>query len=93
MNKRKNEVIEIPAKSVETDQPVKRQLRVAAYCRVSTNQESQQNSYQAQKEYYTDKIASNPDWCLPSCCDGGELASRERSYPQPSQMGCQKRFS
>ena len=64
MNKRKNEVIEIPAKPVETDQPVKRQLRVAAYCRVSTNQESQQNSYQAQKEYYTDKIASNPDWCL-----------------------------
>lgn len=64
MNKRKNEVIEIPAKPVETDQPVKRQLRVAAYCRVSTNQESQQNSYQAQKAYYTDKIASNPDWCL-----------------------------
>ncbi|MFQ7451375.1 MAG: hypothetical protein ACLRNQ_07930 [Flavonifractor plautii] len=29
MNKRKNEVIEIPAKPVETDQPVKRQLRVA----------------------------------------------------------------
>ena len=64
MNKRKNEVIEIPAKPVETDQPVKRQLRVAAYCRVSTSQESQQNSYQAQKAYYTDKIASNPDWCL-----------------------------
>ena len=36
MNKRKNEVIEIPAKPVETDQPVKRQLRVAAYCRVSS---------------------------------------------------------
>lgn len=56
MNKRKNEVIEIPAKPVETDQPVKRQLRVAAYCRVSTSQESQQNSYQAQKAYYTIKL-------------------------------------
>ena len=30
-----------------------RQLRVAAYCRVSTEQEEQQNSYQVQIAYCT----------------------------------------
>ncbi len=32
------------------------QLRVAAYCRVSTAEEEQQNSYQVQISYYTDLI-------------------------------------
>lgn len=36
--------------------------RVAAYCRVSTNSEEQLNSYAAQKAYYTQHIAENPDW-------------------------------
>lgn len=38
--------------------------RVAAYCRVSTDSEEQINSYEAQKEYYTQKIEENPDWEL-----------------------------
>lgn len=37
-------------------------LRVAAYCRVSTEQEEQEGSYQAQVEYYTKKIDDNPMW-------------------------------
>lgn len=36
--------------------------RVAAYCRVSTDSEEQLNSYAAQKNYYTQKIAENPEW-------------------------------
>ena len=36
--------------------------RVAAYCRVSTNSEEQLNRYAAQKAYYTQHIAENPDW-------------------------------
>lgn len=36
--------------------------KVAAYARVSTELEEQQNSYQAQVKYYTDYIKSNPDW-------------------------------
>ena len=40
-----------------------RQLRVAAYCRVSSK-EDQANSYEVQKEYYTDKIMSNPAWTM-----------------------------
>ncbi len=39
-------------------------LRAAAYCRVSTDTEEQLNSYEAQKAYYTQKIAENPNWEL-----------------------------
>ena len=41
-----------------------RQLRVAAYCRVSTEMEEQQNSYQVQIEYYTNYIHHNKEWQL-----------------------------
>ena len=37
-------------------------LRVAAYCRVSTDSEDQLESYKAQFAYYTDAIAKNPKW-------------------------------
>ncbi|MCM1271951.1 MAG: recombinase family protein, partial [Ruminococcus flavefaciens] len=40
------------------------QLRVAAYCRVSTEQEEQQNSYQVQISYYTDLINRKKEWTL-----------------------------
>ena len=38
--------------------------RVAAYCRVSTEEEEQQSSYEAQCSYYTDKIMTNPEWTM-----------------------------
>lgn len=58
-------VIKIPAKPESVRQAeLKRQLRVAAYCRVSTKEEDQANSYEVQKEYYTDKIMSNPVWTM-----------------------------
>ena len=58
-------VIKIPAKP-EADRraEVRRQLHVAAYCRVSTREEDQANSYEVQKEYYTDKIMSNTAWTM-----------------------------
>lgn len=37
-------------------------LRVAAYCRVSTDDEEQLNSYESQIAYYTEAIAKNPSW-------------------------------
>ncbi len=37
-------------------------LRVAAYCRVSTDDEDQLNSYNAQVAYYREKIMQNPQW-------------------------------
>lgn len=39
-----------------------KKLRVAAYARVSTEQDEQQNSYEAQVRYYTHYIEANPDW-------------------------------
>lgn len=54
----------IPAKQMEDQNVVKHQLRVAAYCRVSTEEEEQQSSYEAQCTYYTDKIMTNPDWSM-----------------------------
>ena len=37
-------------------------LRVAAYCRVSTDMEDQATSFDAQVRFYTNLIKSNPDW-------------------------------
>ncbi len=55
----------IPANQVLTmEKRGRKKLRVAAYCRVSTDQEEQQSSYQAQIDYYTEKIGKNPDWTL-----------------------------
>lgn len=42
--------------------PQMKALRVAAYCRVSTLQEQQESSYEAQVSYYTAKIQANPNW-------------------------------
>ena len=58
--------VRIIAPTVPTQQTTKtmHQLRVAAYCRVSTKQEEQLNSYETQKNHYTEKIRSNPEWKL-----------------------------
>ncbi len=36
--------------------------RAAAYCRVSTDKEEQQESFETQRQYYTDLIHANPEW-------------------------------
>ncbi len=60
-----NEMIIIPAKEkpIESNSSMYK-LRVAAYCRVSTNSEDQKNSYNAQKTYYKEYIAAHSDWKL-----------------------------
>ena len=40
----------------------KTKLRVAAYCRVSTDSDEQATSYETQVEHYTEYIQKNPDW-------------------------------
>lgn len=37
-------------------------LRVAAYCRVSTDSDEQETSYETQVNHYTDYIKRNPEW-------------------------------
>lgn len=46
---------------MEAERP---KLRVAAYCRVSTDSEEQATSYEAQVEHYTKYIENNPEWEL-----------------------------
>ncbi len=45
-------------------QAKKPKLRVAAYCRVSTDSDEQTTSYEAQIEHYTKFIEANPEWTL-----------------------------
>ena len=45
-----------------TGTTIKERLRVCAYCRVSTDNEEQLNSYQSQLKYYDEKINSNSEW-------------------------------
>lgn len=39
-------------------------MRVAAYCRVSTDNRDQENSFESQKRYFDDYIKMNQDWEL-----------------------------
>ena len=39
-----------------------KRLRVAAYCRVSTDNEEQASSYEAQIQHYEKFIKTNPEW-------------------------------
>ena len=62
----KVEVIKATKRSIRNPDIVEegKKLRVAAYCRVSTDDEEQQTSYAKQKEHYTNYINKNPDWEL-----------------------------
>ena len=53
-----------PTIIIDQTPTVKRQLRTAAYCRVSTDSDEQELSFEAQVAAYTDKIMSNPEWSL-----------------------------
>ena len=59
-------VMVIPAKrqigNTGRKQDAKPKLRVAAYCRVSTDSDEQATSYEAQVEHYTEYIKKNPEW-------------------------------
>lgn len=86
MNSEKPTVIIIPAKP-EAIEKSKRQLRVAAYCRVSTDDEEQLTSYEAQKNYYTDKIMTNKDWTMAGIfADEGITGTSARKRPEFLRM-------
>ena len=59
-------IIEIPAtRQIRSGKNnTMRKMRVAAYCRVSTEDEEQQGSFETQKLYYTEKINSTSEWEL-----------------------------
>ena len=81
-------VITIPAKpDAAKQQVIPRQLRVAAYCRVSTDDEEQLTSYEAQQTYYTDKIMTNRVWTMAGIfADEGITGTSARKRPEFLRM-------
>ena len=84
-------VITIPAKpEVASRQAIQRQLRVAAYCRVSTKQEEQLNSYETQVRYYTDRINREPGWKLAGIyADKGITGTSMKKRDEFNKLICQ----
>lgn len=71
----------------------KKHLRVAPYCRVSTDNEEQLSSYEAQVEYYTAKVAANEDWTMVKLyADPGVTGTSAKKRKQFMQMirDCEK---
>ena len=76
-----------PPKALTVDKAKHHQKRVAAYCRVSTDNEEQLTSYTMQKKVYTEMIASRPDWELAGIyADEGISGTRADKRPQFQKM-------
>lgn len=58
------QIIKASAPAPATSSETERKLKVAAYCRVSTDSEEQESSYEVQCAHYTEFISSNPSWSL-----------------------------
>ncbi len=79
-------IVVIPAKSREEIQRTTR-LKVAAYCRVSTDEEEQENSYEAQIGYYTEKIQTNTEWTFAGIfADEGISGTQAKKRPEFLKM-------
>lgn len=80
-------IVVIPAKSREETGQMERRLKVAAYCRVSTDQEEQESSYEAQIGYYTEKINSNAEWQMAGIfADEGITGTQAKKRPEFLKM-------
>ncbi|MDE7398803.1 MAG: recombinase family protein [Oscillospiraceae bacterium] len=79
-------IIVIPAKNLEEINHPKC-LKVAAYCRVSTDQEEQESSYEAQISYYTEKINRNSEWQMAGIfADEGISGTQAKKRPEFLKM-------
>lgn len=62
-------------------------IRVAAYCRVSTEEDSQHNSYTSQIEYYTQYISSHSGWiCAGIFADEGLSGTQTKNRKQFNRL-------
>ena len=65
----------------------KQKLRVAAYCRVSTDSDEQATSYEVQIEHYTSYIQANPEWKLAGVyADDGITGTNTKMREQFNKM-------
>ena len=80
------QIVMIPAKPQEEIKKAAKCLRVAAYCRVSTDDKEQKTSYEAQIQYYTTKINKNPDWQMAGIfADEGITGTQAKNVPNSSK--------
>ena len=80
-------IVMIPAKAPEEIKKAAKCLKVAAYCRVSTDDKEQKTSYEAQIQYYTNKINKNPDWQMAGIfADEGITGTQAKKRPQFLKM-------
>lgn len=85
----KKTVREIPAdpKKSPENRWGERPIRMAAYCRVSTEKEEQEKSFETQVEMYTEKIMLNPHWQMAGIyADEGLTGTIAKKRPQFMQM-------
>ncbi|HOH95417.1 MAG TPA: recombinase family protein, partial [Bacilli bacterium] len=65
----------------------KTKLRVAAYARVSTDEDDQVNSFKSQIDEYTERITSNPDWdFIGMFADKGITGTQTKKRPEFMRM-------
>lgn len=60
--------------------------RVAAYCRVSTQRNEQEESFETQKAYYEEHISRNPDWELVKIYSDKHSATSVKNRPGFQEM-------
>lgn len=78
-------VIELP-KTKGKESIWSQSLRVAAYCRVSTDHEAQKQSLENQIAFYTDYIRHNPYWKLIAVYADSSSGLRTKSRPGYQQL-------
>lgn len=73
--------------TVLVDKKKHHQKRVAAYCRVSTDNDEQLTSYENQKKFYTEMIAKNKEWEMAGIyADEGISGTRADKRPAFNKM-------
>ena len=76
-----------PKRSFLVDKEKHHQKRVAAYCRVSTDDEEQLTSYKNQKKFYTEMIGANREWEFAGLfADEGITGTRADKRPEFQKM-------
>lgn len=85
MSKVEKIILEPPKQNVRRAAPEK--MRVAAYCRVSTDTEDQKTSFDGQVKTYTQMIKNNPDWTLAGIyADEGITGTSANKRPEFMRM-------
>ena len=82
LSERKIRTVEPTPVVVEDGKSKGRKLRIAAYCRVSTDSEEQETSFDSQVIYYTDLIAKTEDWVLAGIYADPAVSGTSRRHRQ-----------